>query len=77
MADDPAELLTHALKLPTAARAALADSLIASLDAEVDKDAGEVWRTEIARRVGSLDSGAVPSIPWDEVRPRLRSRFNG
>ena len=76
MADDPAELLTHALKLPAAARAALADSLIESLDAEVDEDAEEAWRTEIALRVRSLDSGEVPSIPWDEVRRRLRSQFN-
>jgi len=32
MAEDAAELLTHALKLPPAARAAIADSLIDSLD---------------------------------------------
>jgi putative addiction module component (TIGR02574 family) len=77
MAEDAAELLTHALKLPPAARAALADSLIDSLDTEVDEDAEEAWRNEIAVRVRNLDSGAVQTIAWDEVRRRLRARLNG
>ncbi|MBZ5582198.1 MAG: addiction module protein [Acidobacteriia bacterium] len=76
MAEDAAELLTHALKLPPAARAALADSLIESLDTEVDEDAEEAWRSEIALRVRDLDSGAVQTIDWGEVRRRLRDRFN-
>jgi putative addiction module component (TIGR02574 family) len=76
MAEDAAELLTHALKLPPAARAALADSLIDSLDTEVDEDAEEDWRSEIARRLSDLDSGAVQPIAWDEVRRQLRSRFD-
>ena len=77
MAEDAAELLAHALKLPPAARAALADSLIDSLDAEVDEDAEEVWRGEIALRVRDLDSGAVQTIAWDEVRCQLRTRLKG
>jgi putative addiction module component (TIGR02574 family) len=73
--DEAAELLTHALKLPPAARAALADSLIDSLDTEIDEDAEESWRTEIARRVRDLDSGTVHTITWDEARRMLRSRI--
>lgn len=75
MVDDAAELLTHALRLPAEARAALADSLIDSLDTEVDEDAEEAWKSEIALRIRDLDSGAVRSIAWDEVRHHLRSRF--
>jgi putative addiction module component (TIGR02574 family) len=75
MAEDAAELLTHALKLSPAARAALADSLIDSLDTEVDEDAEETWRSEIALRVRDLDSGAQ-TIAWDEVRRQLRTRLN-
>jgi putative addiction module component (TIGR02574 family) len=67
MAEDAEELLTHALKLPPAARAALADSLIDSLDSEVDEDAEEAWRSEIALRVRDLDSGAVQTVAWDEA----------
>ena len=77
MAEDAAELLTHALKLPPAARAAIAGSLIDSLETEVDEDAEAAWRTEIALRVRDIDSGAVQTIAWDEVRRQLRSRFNG
>ena len=77
MAEDAADLLTHALKLPPAARAALADSLIDSLDSDVDEGAEEACRNEIALRVRDLDSGAVQTIAWDEVRRQLRTRFNG
>jgi putative addiction module component (TIGR02574 family) len=77
MAEDAAELLTQALKLPPAARAAIADSLIDSLETEVDEDAEAAWRSEIALRLRDLDSGTVHTIAWDEVRRQLRSRFNG
>ena len=77
MAEDATELLTHALKLPPAARAALTDSLIDSLDTEVDEDAEEAWRSEIALRVRDMDSGAVQTLAWDEVRRQLRTRLNG
>jgi putative addiction module component (TIGR02574 family) len=77
MAEDAAELLTHALKPPPAARAALADSLIDSLDTDVDANAEEAWRNEIALRVRDLDSGRVQTIAWDDVRRQLRRRFNG
>jgi putative addiction module component (TIGR02574 family) len=66
MADDAAELLTNALKLPPEARAALADSLIDSLDTDVDENAEEAWRTEIAVRARELDSGCVSTVAWDE-----------
>ena len=77
MAEDATELLRYALKLPPAARAALADSLIDSLDTEVDEDAEEAWRSEIALRVRDMDSGAVQTLAWDEVRRQLRTRLNG
>jgi putative addiction module component (TIGR02574 family) len=77
VAEDTAGLLTRAVKLPPAARAAIADSLIDSLETEVDGDAEAAWRSEIALRVRDLDSGAVQTIAWDEVRRKLRSRFNG
>ena len=57
-----------------AARAALAGSLLDSLDTEVDEDAEAAWATEVTRRVTELDSGAVKTIPWAEVRRRLAAR---
>jgi hypothetical protein len=62
MAKDAGQLLKEALSLPPEARAALADSLLESIDAEVDEDAESKWREEIRKRMAELDSGAVRSI---------------
>ena len=70
-----AELPKKALQLPQAARAALADSLWASLDHEVDEDAEDAWRVEIRRRLQEIDSGAVKLIPWQDVRRELLDRL--
>jgi len=74
MKRDAAEILKDALALPTAARAALAGSLLESLDTQVDDDAEAAWAIEVNRRVGELDSRAVKTIPWAEVRRRLTAR---
>ena len=71
---DAAEILRDALALPTEARAALAGSLLESLDTEVDEDAEAAWAAEVNRRVAELDSAAVKTIPWAEVRRRLAAR---
>jgi putative addiction module component (TIGR02574 family) len=65
MKRDAAEILKEALALPTEARAALA-----SLDTDLDEDAEAAWATEVNRRLAALDSGAVKTIPWAEVRAR-------
>lgn len=75
MPRSPAELLSEALHLPTEARAALADSLLDSLDAEVDANAEEAWRDEIYRRLQEIDRGAAQLIPWRDVQRRLRARL--
>jgi putative addiction module component (TIGR02574 family) len=71
MSRTPAEILRDALELPPAARAALAGSLIDSLETDVDEDAEAQWDIEIARRIGEIDSGTVTLIPWDEARRRI------
>src|SRR5687768_5390757 len=74
MKRDAAEILKEALALPTEARAALAGSLLDSLDTDVDEDAEPSWATEVNRRVAELDGGAVKPVPWMEVRRRLAAR---
>ena len=74
MKREAAEILKDALALPAEARAALAGSLLDSLDTEVDEDAEAAWAAEVNRRVAELDSGAVKTIPWAEVRRRLAAR---
>jgi putative addiction module component (TIGR02574 family) len=68
---DPRDLLTEAMKLPPEARAALAGSLLESLDTQVDADAEAAWSAEIERRLREVDQGAVQLIPWEEVRRRI------
>lgn len=70
---DAAEVLRSALALPPEVRAALVDSLIGSLDQEIDSAVEETWREEIVKRLKQIDSGAVRLIPWEDARRRLRS----
>jgi putative addiction module component (TIGR02574 family) len=72
-----AEILKEALALPTEARAALAESLLASLNEHVDEDAETAWALEIEQRIGELDPGTVSTVPWSEVRRRLFERARG
>lgn len=75
MGKDAADLLKEALGLPVEARAALIDSLLESVDTEVDENAEEAWRQEICRRLQEIDSGVVELIPWEDAQRRLRARF--
>jgi len=74
MKREAAEILKDALALPAEARAALAGSLLESLDTEVNKDAEAAWATEINRPVAELDNGPARAIPWAEVWRRLAAR---
>ena len=63
------EILKDALALPAEDRAAIAGSLIGSLDDDVaDEDAEAQWSAEIARRIAQADAGEVQPIPWSVVR---------
>ncbi len=65
------DLLKEAMKLAPEARAALAGSLIDSLDGTVDDDVEAAWDAEIARRLGEIQGGQIALVPWAEVRRRL------
>ena len=68
------DLLREALALPAEARAALADSLLDSLEPQADLHAEGLWRVEIQKRIAEIGSGAVETTPWPDVRDRL-SRY--
>jgi len=69
------ELLQKALTLPEADRAALAGSLLESLDQVVDADAEIAWQSEVSRRISDLDSGKAKTVPWEELRSSLAARL--
>lgn len=71
MSREAGEIFKEALALPPDARAALAGSLLDSLDTAVDPDAEAAWQIEIHRRVAEIDSKTVSLHPWAEVRSRL------
>jgi putative addiction module component (TIGR02574 family) len=65
------DILKKALRLPPEARAALAGSLLDSLDEPLDLDAESAWEAEIAARIREIDEGKVTLIPWAEARARI------
>jgi putative addiction module component (TIGR02574 family) len=76
MTAEVSELLKKALALPAETRAALAESLLESLDEEpVDEGVEAAWSEEIKRRIEEIDSGKVQMIPYEEVRRRLAARL--
>jgi putative addiction module component (TIGR02574 family) len=75
MPREAAQLLNEALELPAEARAALADSLLDSLDTAEDTDVDQAWRVEIERRIVSLDEKSAKLVPWEDVHARLNRRL--
>lgn len=75
MPREAAQILHEALELPAEARAALADSLLGSLDTGVDADAEQAWREEIEQRVASLENGSAIPVSWEDVKVRIARRL--
>jgi putative addiction module component (TIGR02574 family) len=71
MKQNIADILKEALKLPPEARAALAGTLLDSLDDTVDQDAETAWEAEIVMRLKEIDEGKVNMVPWAEARARI------
>jgi putative addiction module component (TIGR02574 family) len=71
MKQNIADILKEALKLPPEARAALAGTLLDSLDDTVDRDAESAWEAEILLRLKEIDQGKVKLMPWSEARTKI------
>ena len=65
------EVFEQALKLPLEARAALAGTLLDSLDHSTDEAVEEQWRDEIQRRQQALDTGRLATVSWIEARRQI------
>jgi putative addiction module component (TIGR02574 family) len=71
------DLLQKAMALPPEARAALASSLIESLDQNVDEDAEAAWQQEIARRMDEVQAGTAKTVPWSGVQRKGQALLQG
>jgi putative addiction module component (TIGR02574 family) len=74
MARSARELFEEAMSLDPEERATLMRLLIETLDAESEEGVEDAWRVEIERRMAELDSGAVETVSWEELRARLYRR---
>ena len=74
MARSARELFEEAMRLDPEQRATLMRLLIESLDAESEEGVDDAWMAEVERRMAEIDSGAVQTLSWDELRARLYRR---
>ena len=74
MKQDVAEILKKALELPPEARAAIAGSLLDSLDQSIDDDAESAWEDEVLLRLKDIDEGETKLVPWAEARRRIAGK---
>jgi len=70
--NEPRQILEQALLLPENQRAAIAASLLHSLDSECDTDSEAQWNSDVRRRLDEIDNGSVELIPWSEVRAKMQ-----
>lgn len=73
MAAELNKVFHDALELSDNERATLVGLLIESLEAveEPDPEVEAAWAAEAERRWREIESGAVKTIPWEEVKARL------
>lgn len=77
MATELRQLFREALELTDNDRATLAGLLIESLEGPPDPDVDAAWTAEAERRWQEIESGAVQTIPWEEVKAKLLADDEG
>jgi hypothetical protein len=68
------ELAAEALQLGVESRAALAKTLLESLDELSPEEHERLWVEEAENRYQALRAGEVPTSPSDEIFRRLEAR---
>ena len=76
MTTEASELLKRALALSEDERAALANTLLDSLDTNPES-VEKAWEEEIARRMEDLKAGRAITVPWEELHRELLALVNG
>jgi putative addiction module component (TIGR02574 family) len=70
MSPEISELLKRVLALPADERAALANTLLDSLEI-TNESVQEAWDDEVARRIDDLKAGRAVTVPWEELHREL------
>jgi putative addiction module component (TIGR02574 family) len=68
-------LAEQAKALTAAERVALAEVLLESVQESGDSEVEAQWETEIARRLGDVESGRVILIPSEDVYAKAKKLF--
>ena len=79
MSPEVSDLLKRALSLPVDERAALANTLLDSLETVHESAASSVedaWDQEVARRIEDLKTGKAVTVPWEQLHRELRAMVN-
>lgn len=71
----PKDLFDAALALPPEERLELASKLLESVEDAPSEEWSAAWLAECDERIAAAESGAEPSVPWNEAYGRLRARL--
>lgn len=75
MSPETSDLLKRALALSVEERAALANTLLDSLETANDS-VQEAWDEEVARRIEDLKAGKAVTVPWEQLHCELLTLVN-
>jgi putative addiction module component (TIGR02574 family) len=75
MGPEISDLLKRALALSVEERAALANTLLDSLEA-TNESVQEAWDEEVARRIEDLKTGKAVTVPWEQLHRELLAMVN-
>jgi putative addiction module component (TIGR02574 family) len=75
MSPEVSDLLKRALALTVDERAALANTLLDSLE-ETGESVQAAWDEEVARRMQDLQAGKAVTVPWEELHQELVAMLN-
>jgi putative addiction module component (TIGR02574 family) len=71
------DLLKRALALPVGERAALANTLLDTLESTNESvSIEEAWDAEVARRIEDLKAGKAVTVAWEELHRELLAMVN-
>jgi len=75
MSPEVSDLLKRALALSADERAALANTLLESIEG-TDESAQQAWDKEVARRIADLKAGKAVTVPWQDLHRELLAMVN-